>query len=172
MKPPRLDLNTGEILRGKALWADKHRSRYKPEPTDLADLMERAGPMADAVRHEVEWGAISFWLMGGHDTSHPALAASEISNGSASFAVGIVWEALLHENGWPVLSGEAVIPLLYSFTENAQSEARQVAAKVYELWEQADRPHVDAVRCKQAFQCLTSAVRKGLIDPLPGIPGF
>lgn len=169
MRPVRLDLTTGEPFRHKPCASVTYTSKYRLEPIDLDDLMERADPMADAAKSEVEWGAISFWLSGGYETSLPAIAAADIPDRVAKLSVHLVQQAQRHETGWPILSGIIVTPALYGYSPNAQCEVRQVAADVYLVWEQAGRPHIDASRCRQAFQYLTSAVRRGLIDPLPGI---
>ena len=149
--------------------APDYKPKYRLEPVTVSDLMKRAGPLADAVKSYVEWGAVSTWQMKGSGDYENAIAAADLSGRVASLSVVLTSEAQRHEAGWPVLSGMAVTPALYGYSTEAQCEARQVAADVHALWEQAGRPHIDAARCKDAYRYLVACVRSGLIDPLPGI---
>lgn len=137
------------------------------EPTTLDDLLQRAGPYADATKAFVEWGAVSLWLM--KVWPNPALAAAFIPEEAASLSVLLTRQAVEQAAGWPQLSDRAVTPALYDLPDDAQAIARRMAAEVYGLWEAAGRPYLDSARCKDAFRFLVACIRSGSIPPLRSI---
>ena len=151
--------------RGSGQAPSRPRSDYIPKvrliPTTLGDLMNRAGPYADAVKAHVEYTAVSTWLM---KVDEP-LAAAFIPVEAANLSVLLTRQALEHEAGWPKLSGQAAPPL-YDLPEDAQGIARRIAGDIHALWEAAGRPYLRANDCKFAFQYLAAAIRKGIIPPI------
>lgn len=146
------------------------RSNYVPKvplfPQNLDDLMQRAGPYANAAKAEVEWSAVTVWFMKDADK---ALASAFIPIEAASLTIVLVREAVRNEAGWPSLSDNPVTPELYDLPEDAQQIARRMAADVHALWEAAGRPYLRPSDCKFAFQYLAAAIRKGIIPPIPTI---
>ncbi len=142
------------------------RSDYIPKvaliPTTLADLMNRAGPYADGVKANLEWTAVSTWLMKDGDK---ALAAAFIPVEAANLSVLLTRHAAEHEAGWPKLSDNPAPPALYDLPEDAQGIARRMAGDIRALWEAAGRPYLRAKDCKFALQYLAAAIRKGIIPP-------
>ncbi len=143
------------------------RPDYEPKvrliPTTLDDLMNRAGPYADAAKAHLEYTAVSAWLM---KDAGKALAAAFIAVEVAHLSVLLTKQALEHEAGWPKLTDQAA-PALYDLPEDAQGIARRMAGDIHVLWEAAGRPYLRANDCKFAFQYLAAAVRKGIIPPIP-----
>lgn len=143
------------------------RPDYVPKvrliPTTLDDLMNRAGPYADAAKAHLEYTAVSAWLM---KDAGKALAAAVIPVEVAHLSVLLTRQALEHEAGWPKLTDQAG-PALYDLPEDAQGIARRMAGDIHALWEAAGRPYLRANDCKFAFQYLAAAVRKGIIPPIP-----
>lgn len=133
-------------------------------PATLGDLMNRAGPYADAAKAHVEYIAVSTWLM--KTWPNPALGAAFIPDEAASLSVLLTRGAAEHEAGWPKLTSDAPPPL-YDLPEGAQGIARRMAGDIHALWEAAGRPYLRADDCKFAFQYLAAAVRKGIIPPIP-----
>ena len=154
--------------RGSGQAPSRPRSDYIPKvrliPTTLDDLMNRAGPYADAVKAHVEYTAVSTWLM--KTWPNPALVAAFIPDEAASLSVLLTRGAAEHEAGWPKLTDQAPLPL-YDLPEDAQGIARRMAGDIHALWETAGRPYLKADDCKFAFQYLAAAVRKGIIPPIP-----
>ncbi|WP_140419341.1 hypothetical protein [Sphingobium sp. Z007] len=144
---------------------------YQPkcsiEPTDLDDLCNRAGPYAAAAKAEVEWGAITKWLMDGSAGYQAAIEAADIPGRVASLSVLIVSKARKIDAGWPHPSGKVETAALYNYSADAQSEAQRTAEDIYRMWDAAGRPHVDAERCKFTYRLLVAAAERGLIDGLP-----
>lgn len=54
-----------------------HKAKWHCEPQTLDDLMQRAGPYADATKTFVEWSAVTTWLMKG--SAAEALEAAGLS---------------------------------------------------------------------------------------------
>lgn len=152
--------------RGSGQAPSRPRSDYIPKvrliPTTLDDLMNRAGPYADAVKAHVEYTAVSTWLMKADDP----LAAAFIPVEAGNLSVLLTRQALEHEAGWPKLSADTAPPL-YDLPEDAQGIARRIAGDIHALWEAAGRPYLRANDCKFAFQYLAAAIRKGIIPPIP-----
>lgn len=152
--------------RGSGQAPSRPRSDYIPKvrliPTTLDDLMNRAGPYADAVKAHVEYTAVSTWLM----KADAPLAAACIPVEAGNLSVLLTRQALEHEAGWPKLTSNAPPPL-YDLPQDAQGIARRMAGNIHALWEAAGRPYLRADDCKFAFQYLAAAVRKGIIPPIP-----
>lgn len=140
-----------------------HRPKWHMFPKTLDDLLQRAGPYADATRTHIEWGAVTVWLMKTYCSEALEIAGLPIR--VASLAVLLTREAEEDAAGWPRLSGKIVTPAIYGYSPDSQCEARRSAAQARSLWEAAGRPHIDANRCKFAFQYLVACIRKGLIPP-------
>lgn len=145
------------------------RPDYVPKvalvPQTLDDLMQRAGPYADAAKSYVEWGAISAWLM--QPNCEPHLQAAELPVRVANLSVILTRDADEHAAGWPRLSGPAATPAIYGYSPDSQCEARCSAAQVRSIWEANGRPYLRASDCKFAFQYLAACIRNGIIPPLP-----
>jgi len=157
------DWGTGEAPRPpRSLPADT-RPKWHVEPRILDDLLQRAGPYADATRTHVEWGAVSTWLMKAE--ADKALEAAGLPSAAAINAVFHTRAAEEQEAGWPCLSGRAVSPVLYGLPADLQSKVRGMAAEVHALWEAAGRPHFNAPRFKDAYRYLVACVRKATIPP-------
>lgn len=152
--------------RGSGQAPSRPQSDYIPKvrliPTTLDDLMNRAGPYADAAKAHVEYTAVSTWLM----RADAPLAAAFIPVEAGNLSVLLTRQALEHEAGWPKLTSNAPPPL-YDLPEDAQSIARRMAGDIHALWEAAGRPYLRADDCKFAFQYLAAAIRKGIIPPIP-----
>jgi hypothetical protein len=154
--------------RGSGQAPSSPRSDYIPKvkliPQTLDDLINRAGPYADAVKAHLEYSAVTTWLMktGDDKVSIAAFIPAEAGN----LAVLLTRQALEHEAGWPKLSDNPVPPALYDLPEDSQSIARRMAADIHALWEAAGRPYLRASDCKFAFQYLAAAIRKGIIPPV------
>lgn len=159
--PELPDWGTGEAPTPSRSFPADPRPKWHVEPRTLADLLQRAGPYADATKAHVEWGAVTAWHMNGY--ANQALAAAFISGEAASLSVLLTRQAIEHEAGWPQLSDRRVTPALYDLAEDAQGIARRMAAEVYALWEAADRPHLNAARFKDAYRWLIACVRSGSI---------
>ncbi|WP_213981058.1 hypothetical protein [Sphingomonas sp. dw_22] len=146
------------------------RPDYVPKvalfPQTLDDLMNRAGPYADATKAYVEWGAVTVWFMKDADK---ALASAFIPIEVASLSIVLVREAVRIETGWPCLSGTPVTPELYDLPDDAQQIARRMAADIHDLWKNAGRPYLRPSDFKYAFQYLAAAIRKGIIPPVAAI---
>lgn len=153
--------------RGSGQAPSRPRSDYIPKvrliPTTLDDLMNRAGPYADAVKAHVEWSAVLVWLMKDADKD---LASAFIPVEAANLSVLLTKAAAEHEANWPKLTSNAPPPL-YDLPEDAQGIARRMAGDIHALWEAAGRPYLRANDCKFAFQYLAAAIRKGIIPPIP-----
>lgn len=147
------------------------RPDYVPKvalvPQTLDDLMQRAGPYADAVKAHLEWSAISAWLMKA-DCSE-ALEVAGLPIRVANLSVILTREAEEHSAGWPRLSGPGVTPAIYGYSPDSQCEARRSAAQARSIWEANGRPYLRASDCKFAFQYLAACIRKGIIPPLPSL---
>ena len=145
------------------------RPDYVPKvaivPQTLDDLMQRAGPYADAVKAHLEWSAVSLWLM--QTNCEPQLEAAELPVRAACLSVILTREAEEHAAGWPRLSGPAVTPAIYGYSPDSQCEARHVAAQVRSIWQANGRPYLRASDCKFGFQYLAACIRNGIIPPLP-----
>jgi hypothetical protein len=153
--------------RGSGQAPSRPRSDYIPKvrliPTTLDDLMNRAGPYADAAKAHLEWSAVLVWLMKDGDD---ALAAAFIPVEAANLSVLLTKAAAEHEAHWPKLTSNAPPPL-YDLPEDAQGIARRMAGDIHALWEAAGRPYLRANDCKFAFQYFAAAIRKGIIPPIP-----
>ncbi len=134
-------------------------------PQTLDDLMQRAGPYADAVKAHLEWAGVTVWLM--KAAYGDQLEAASLPVRVANLAVLLAREAEEHAAGWPRLSGPAVTPAIYGYSPDSQCEARQVAAQIRSIWEAAGRPYLRASDCKFAFQYLAACIRNGIIPPIP-----
>jgi hypothetical protein len=132
----------------------------------MDDLMQRAGPYADAAKAHLEWSAVLVWLMKDSDKD---LASAFIPVEAANLSVLLTRHAAEHEAHWPSLSDSPVLPALYDLPADAQQIARRMAADIHALWEAAGRPYLRANDCKFAFQYLAAAIRKGIIPPIPTI---
>jgi hypothetical protein len=103
------------------------RSNYVPKvplfPQNLDDLMQRAGPYADAVKAEVEWSAVTVWFMKDADK---ALASAFIPIEAASLTIVLVREAVLKETGWPSL-GSGLVDHSQKMTVAARAMAEKKA---------------------------------------------
>lgn len=126
--------------------------------------MGRAGSFADGVKANLEWTAVSTWLMKDADQ---ALAAALIPVEVANLSVLLTRHAAEHEANWPKLADDPAPPALYDLPEDAQQIARRMASDIHALWEAAGRPYLRARDCKFAFQYLAAAIRKGIIPPIP-----
>ena len=155
------DYGTGEAPRPPRSFPADHRRKWRVEPTSFHDLLERAGPYADATRTHVEWGAVTSWLMKGE--ADKALDAAILPGEAATNAVFHTRQAVEHEAGWPQLSDKRVSPVLYDLPADLQCKVRSMAAEVRSLWEAAGRPHLDSSRFKDAYRYLVACVRKGII---------
>jgi len=158
------DYGTGEAPKPPRSFPADPRPKWHVEPTTLDDLLERAGPYADATRTHVEWGAVECWLMKG--SASAALEAAGLHSGAAINAVFHTRAAEEQEAGWPCLSGRAVTPVLYDLPADLQCKVRGMAAEVRSLWEANGRPHFNAPRFKDAHRYLVACVRKGTIPPV------
>jgi hypothetical protein len=145
------------------------RPDYVPKvaivPQTLDDLMQRAGPYADAVKAHLEWGAVTVWLM--KATYGDQLEAAALPVRIANLSVLLTREAEEHAAGWPRLSGPAVTPAIYGYSPDSQCEARYSAAQVRSIWQANGRPYLRAKDCKFAFQYLAACIRNGVIPPIP-----
>lgn len=146
------------------------RPDYVPKvalvPQTLDDLMQRAGPYADAVKAHLEWSAVSLWIMkAGGEQLEPAGLPVPV----ACLSVILTREAEEHAADWPRLSGPAVTPAIYGYSADSQCEARRSAAQARSIWEAQGRPYLRAKDCKFAFQYLVAAIRSGAIPPVPTI---
>ncbi len=145
------------------------RPDYVPKvaivPQTLDDLMQRAGPYADAVKDHLEWSAVSSWLM--QQNCEQPLQAAGLPFAVANLSVMLTREADEHAAGWPRLSGPAVTPAIYGYSPDSQCEARHSAAQVRSIWEANGRPYLRASDCKFAFQYLAACIRNGIIPPIP-----
>lgn len=154
--------------RGSGQAPSRPRSDYIPKvrliPTTLDDLMNRAGPYANAVKAHVEYTAVSTWLM----KADAPLTAACIPVEAGNLSVLLTRQALEHEAGWPKLTSNAPPPL-YDLPEDAQGIARRMAGDIHALWEAAGRPYLRAKDCKFALQYLAAAIRKGIIPPIAAI---
>jgi hypothetical protein len=157
------DRGTGEAPRTS-------RPDYVPKvalvPQTVADLMQRAGPYADAVKANLEWSAVTVWLM---KEGYGVLAASDLPSAVACLSVILTREAEEHAAGWPRLSGPAVTPAIYGYSPDSQCEARRSAAQARSMWEANGRPYLRASDCKLAFQHLAACIRTNIIPPVPTI---
>lgn len=159
--PDLHDYGTGEAPKPPRSFPPDRKPKWHVEPCTLDDLLQRAGPYAEATKLHVEWGAVTVWLM--KVSPNPALAAAFITEEAASLSVLLTRKAVEHEAGWPQLSDRAVTPALYDMPDDAQSIARRTAAEVYAIWEAAGRPYLDTGRCKDAYRFLVACVRSGSI---------
>lgn len=157
------DWGTGEPPKPPRSFPADTRPKWHVEPRTLDDLLQRAGPYADATKAHVEWGAVSAWHMSGK--ADEALAAAFIPGAAASLSVLLTRQAIEHEIGWPRLSDRAVMPALYDLPEDAQGIARRMAGDIHALWEAAGRPYLDTRRIKDAFRFLVACIRSGSIPP-------
>jgi len=146
------------------------RPDYVPKvalvPQTLDDLMQRAGPYADAVKANLEWSAVTVWLM---KTDGEQLEAASLPVRVACLSVLLTREAEEHAAGWPQLSGPAVTPAIYGYSPDSQCEARRSAAQARSMWEANGRPYLRASDCKLAFQHLAACIRNNIIPPVPTI---
>jgi len=144
------------------------RPDYVPKvaivPQTLDDLMQRAGPYADAVKAHLEWSSVTVWLM---KEGYGVLAASDLPSTVACLSVILTREAEEHAAGWPRLSGPAATPAIYGFSPDSQCEARCAAAQARLMWEADGRPYLRPSDCKFAFQYLAACIRNGIIPPIP-----
>ncbi len=162
--PDLHDWGTGEVPKPPRSFPADPRPKWHIDPTNLPDLLKRAGPYAEAAKAYVEWGAVTAWHM--HGAAKEALAAAFISGAAASLSVLLTRQAIEHETGWPCLSDSAVRPALYDLPEDAQGIARSMAAEVYALWEAAGRPYLNRKACEMTHRYLVACVRKGTIPPV------
>jgi hypothetical protein len=162
--PDPHDWGTGEAPTPPRSFPADPRPKWHVEPTTLDDLLQRAGPYADATKAHVEWGAVETWMMKGN--ADQALAAAFIPGHAANLSVFLSRQAIEREAGWPHLSDRAATPAFYDLAEDAQCIARRMATEVYSLWESAGRPHLNAPRFKDAHRYLVACVRKGTIPPV------
>jgi len=160
------DYGTGEAPRPPRSYPVDHRPKWHVTPTSLDDLMQRAGPYADAAKAHVEWSAVTVWLM---KTDGEQLEAASLPVRVANLSVLLTKEAEEHATGWPRLSGPRVTPAIYGYSPDSQCEARYSAAQARSIWEAAGRPYLRASDCKWAFQHLVAAIRSGVIPPVPTI---
>ncbi len=155
------DRGTGEAPKSS-------RPDYVPKvatvPQTLDDLMQRAGPYADAVKAHLEWSAVSLWLM---KTDGERLEAADLPVPVANLSVILTREAEEHAADWPRLSGPRVTPAIYGFSPDSQREARRSAAQVHSIWQANGRPYLRPSDCKFAFQYLAACIRNGIIPPIP-----
>ncbi len=144
------------------------RSDYIPKvhlvPQTLDDLMQRAGPYADAVKVHLEWSAVTVWMM---KEEYGVLAVSDLPSEVASLSVVLTKEAEEHAAGWPRLSGPGAIPALHGYCPDSQYESRRCAAEARSIWEANGRPYLRASDCKFGFQYLAACIRNGIIPPIP-----
>ena len=160
------DYGTGEAPRPPCNYPRDHRPKWHVTPTSLDELMQRAGPYAEAAKAHVEWSAVTVWLM---KEGYEVLATSNLPSAVACLSVLLTREAEEHAAGWPRLSGPAVTPAIYGYSPDSQCEARRSAAQARSIWEAAGRPHLRASDCKWAFQHLVAAIRSGVNPPVPTI---
>lgn len=166
--PDLHDYGTGEAPQPPRSFPKDHRPQgWTVDPTTLDDLMQRAGPYADAAKAYVEWSAVTSWMMKGD--ANAALAAAFIPGAAANLSVFLASKAIEHEAGWPSLSDNPVPPALYDLPEDAQQIARRMAAEVHALWEAAGRPHLTPDCFKDAYAYLIACIRKGAIPPVKSI---
>ncbi len=146
------------------------RRDYVPKvplaPQTLDELMQQAGPYADAARANLEWSAVTVWLM---KEGYGVLATSDLPSAVACLSVILTREAEEHAAGWPRLSGPAVTPAIYGYSPDSQCEARRSAAQARSMWEANGRPYLRASDCKFAFQHLAACIRNNIIPPVPTI---
>jgi len=146
------------------------RPDYVPKvalvPQTLDDLMQRAGPYADAVKAHLEWSAVTVWLMKEGDK---VVVAAGLPSAVAILSVFLTRAADEREAGWPILSGIIVTPAIYGYSEDSQCEARRSAAEARAIWEANGRPYLRPSDCKWAFQYLVACIRSGVIPPVPTI---
>lgn len=162
--PDLHDWGTGKAPKSPHPFPKDYRPKWHVGPRTLDDLLQRAGPYADATKAYVEWGAVQAWLM--RVWPNPALTAASISGATASLSVLLTSKAIEHETGWPQLSDRSGKPALYDLSADAQCETRRIAAEVYALWESAGRPYLDPPRIKDAYRWLVACVRSGSIPPV------
>jgi hypothetical protein len=145
------------------------RPDYVPKvaivPQTLDDLMQRAGPYADAVKAHLEWGAVIVWLM--KAAYGDQLEAAGVPVPVACLSVILTREAEEHAAGWPRLTGPRVTPAIYGYCPDSQYEARRCAAEARSIWEASGRPYLRASDCAFAFQYLVACIRNGIIPPIP-----
>lgn len=158
------DYGTGEAPRLPRSFPADRRPKWQVTPTTLDDLMQRAGPYADAVKAHLEWSAVTVWLM---KEGYEVLATSNLPSAVACLSVLLTREAEEHAAGWPRLSGPAVTPAIYGYSPDSQCEARRAAAQARSMWEANGRPYLRANDCKLAFQHLAACIRSGIIPPQP-----
>lgn len=137
------------------------RPKWHMFPQTLDDLLQRAGPYADATRIRVEWSAISVWMMKGQ--ADKELEANGVSPTVANLSVFLTEQAEVREAGWPNLTGIVPPLAIYDHSPECQCEARRVADEVRAIWEANGRPHLTADDCKLAFQYLVACIRNGVI---------
>ncbi|WP_288410825.1 hypothetical protein [uncultured Sphingomonas sp.] len=158
------DWGTGEAPKPpRSFPKDKRPPGWLIFPETLDDLMQRAGPYADAVKAHLEWSAVAIWIM---KDGSKALQTAGISAAIASVSVLLVKAADEHAAGWPSLCGKIVTPAIYGYSSDSQREARRSAAEIYAIWEANGRPYLRASDCKLGFQYLAACVREGIIPPI------
>ncbi len=165
--PDLHDWGTGQAPTPPRKFPPDPRPKWHVEPRTLDDLLQRAGPYADATKAHVELGAVTTWMMKG--AANAALASAFIPCGAANLSVFLVRQAVEQEVGWPTLSNNRAPPALYDLTDDAQRIARNMAIQVHALWEAAGRPYFNAARFKDAYRYLVACVRKGTILPVLNI---
>lgn len=133
-------------------------------PQTLEELMQRAGPYADAAKANLEWSAVTVWLMKEGDR---AVVAAGLASAVANLSVFLTRAAEEREAGWPSLSGIIVTPAIYGYSEDSQCEARRSAAEARAIWEANGRPYLRPSDCKWVFQYLVACIRSGVIPPVP-----
>lgn len=155
--------------RGTGLAPKPSRPDYAPKvhlvPQTLDDLMQRAGPYADAVKAHMEWSAVSSWLM--QPSCEEPLVVKGLPFAVANLSVMLTREAEERAAGWPRLSGPAATPAIYDYSPDSQCEARRTAAQVRSIWQANGRAYLRPKDCKFAFQHLTACIRSGIIPPIP-----
>jgi hypothetical protein len=157
------DWGTGEAPQPTHSYPADPRPKWYIDPRTFDDLMQRAGPYADAAKVHVEYAAITAWLMKGQ--ADKALEAIGLPVRVASLSVFLTRAAEERELGWPCLTSN-VAPELYGYSPDSQCEARCVAAEVHALWEAAGRPNLGPQQCQFAHRYLVACVRKGTIPPV------
>jgi len=161
------DWGTGEAPKPPRSFPPDRRPKWRAEPNTLDDLLQRAGPYADAAKAYVEWGAITIWLMKAE--ADKPLQAAGLSFAVANLSVFLTRAADEREAGWPNLTGLTGTPALYGYTQPSQCEARRSAAEVRDIWRANGSPHLNAKQVKWAFQYLVACIRSGVIPPQPTI---
>jgi hypothetical protein len=161
--PDLHDWGTGQAPQPTRSYPADPRPKWHVEPRTLADLMQRAGPYADAAKAHVEYAAITAWIMKGQ--ADKQLDAIGLPMRVASLSVLLTRAAEERELGWPCLTQDAA-PELYGYSPDSQCEARRVAVEVHALWEAAGRPHLGSQQCQMAHRYLVACVRKGTIPPV------